>query len=231
VASPPPLPARLTRAQSRRVDLICAERFGIPSILLMENAARALVEPVLQLLAPTGERRVLIVCGGGNNGGDGFAAARHLHNAGCQPLLLAATPVSQLTGDAATHAQIAGRIGLPIEPATPDRIRGTPAELIIDALLGTGLDQPPREPAAALIRAMNARGLPILAVDLPSGLDCDTGRPPGPPEHCIRAEVTVTMVAEKAGFPLARDWTGKVIVAGIGAPPEAVRAAVEAPAG
>jgi NAD(P)H-hydrate epimerase len=174
---------------------------------------------------------VLIVCGGGNNGGDGFAAARHLHSAGCAPLLLAATPVSQLTGDAAANAQIAGRIGIPIEPATPERIGDAPADLIIDALLGTGLDQPPREPAAALIRAMNARGLPILAVDLPSGLDCDTGRPLGPSEHCIRAHVTATMVAEKAGFPRARPWTGEVIVADIGAPPEAVRAAVEAPAG
>src|SRR5688572_20076713 len=193
----------------------------------MENAARALVAPALELLAPSDGRRVLIVCGGGNNGGDGFAAARHLHNAGCSPILLAASPVSQLTGDAATNAQIAQRIGLPIEPATPERVRDISADLIVDALLGTGLDKPPREPAAALIRAMNACGLPILAVDLPSGLDCDTGRPLGPPEHCIRATVTVTMVAEKAGFPHARSWTGNVIVADIGAPPEAVQAALE----
>jgi NAD(P)H-hydrate epimerase len=194
----------------------------------MENAARALASAAIELLERAGGHRPLIVCGGGNNGGDGFALARHLHNAGIQPLILAATPVEQLSGDAATNALVCVRLGLPIAPATRQSIRDTPADLIVDALLGTGLDKPPRQPAAELIRAMNARGLPILAVDVPSGLDCDTGQPLGPPETCVRASLTVTMAAEKAGFGRAREWTGQVVVGDIGAPPEALATAIEA---
>ena len=223
----PPAPSpRLTREQVRRVDAICTDDFGIPGIVLMENAARAIADVALRLLAGAPGNRVLIICGGGNNGGDGYAAARHLHNSGCHVLLAAATPGDALIGDAATNAGIARRMGLQIEPATPELVRSAPADLLIDALLGTGIDQPPREAAAALILAMNARRQPLLAVDIPSGLDCDTGRPLGPAEHCIRATATVTMVAEKSGFPAARNFTGDIIIGDIGAPPAAIRRAM-----
>lgn len=218
----------LTRRQARLVDRICAEAYGIPGIVLMENAARALADAALQMLVQLKGRRVLIVCGGGNNGGDGYALARHLHNSGCLVTLAAAKPIEQLEGDAATNARIARRMNLPIEPATPQLLGSAPADLIVDALLGTGLDKAPNQAVAALIRAMNHRPEPILAVDVPSGLDCDTGRPRGAAEDCVRAERTVTFVAEKVGFPNAREYTGEVIVGDIGAPPEAIAAAIAA---
>ena len=217
---------RLTRAQVRRVDLICTERYGIPGIVLMENAARALFATAVKMLGTAGGRRVLIVCGGGNNGGDGYALARHLHNAGYDVLIAAAKPVSQLVGDAAINARICERMSLPIEPATPDLVESAPADLVVDALVGTGLDKAPSEDSAALMRAINQRREPVLAVDVPSGLDCDTGRPLGSPEDCVRAERTVTFVAEKVGFASAREYTGDVIVGDIGAPAEAVEEAV-----
>ncbi len=214
---------RLTREQIRAVDRICVERYGIPGIVLMENAARALCDAAVAMLPEGG--RALIVCGGGNNGGDGYAVARHLHNAGVGVTLLAARPPESLEGDARINADIARRMSLAMRPATEEAIAQEPGDLLVDALLGTGLDRPPREDAARLIRAMNARGLPILAVDVPSGLDCDTGRPLGEEADCIRATRTVTMAAEKVGFAVGARWLGVVTVGDIGAPPEAIEAA------
>ncbi len=233
IPAPHPLP-RLTREQVRRVDRICVEEFGIPGIVLMENAARAIVTVARELLSRAGGTRVLIVCGGGNNGGDGYAAARHLYNAGYEvaigahpmpeilPSAAAGGPGGVGEKDAQINARICDRMGLRIEPATPSSIAQAQADLVIDALLGTGLDKPPREDAADLIRAMNARRTPILAVDVPSGLDCDTGRPLSSHEDCIRANVTVTMAADKAGFAHAHQWTGVIVITDIGAPPEAI---------
>ena len=212
---------RLTRDQSREIDRRAVEELHLPSIVLMENAARALAEAAVQML--DGKKRVLIVCGGGNNGGDGYAVARHLHNRGIAVSILATKSVEELDGDAATNARVAAAMGLTIKSASPDAVRAAEADLIIDALLGTGLTKPPREDAAALIRAMNAHPAAVLAVDVPSGLDCDTGRPLG---ACVRADRTVTFVAEKAGFgeASARDYLGEVTVGDIGVPPELVEA-------
>ena len=194
----------------------------------MENAARGLFDAVKGLLKlnnvvafpnPT----VLIVCGGGNNGGDGYALARHLHNAGHNVQVAATKPVDELHGDAATNAQVAARMNVAVSPATPELIASSAAALLVDALLGTGLTEPPRDDAAELIRAMNAHAAPTLAVDVPSGLDADAGRPLGPAEHCVRAAATATFVAEKVGFPRAAEWLGEVRVVDIGCP----RAAIE----
>lgn len=216
----------LTRAAVRAVDRISTERFGIPSILLMENAGRALLDAAWRMLANTPER-VAIICGGGNNGGDGLALARHLHNRGCDVRLLCTKPADELEGDAAIQARIAVRMGLKFLPASPDAIRKAQASLIVDSFLGTGLTTAPRTGTAELIAAINeCRGhvASILAVDLPSGLDCDTGRPLG--RQCVRADVTVTFIAEKFGFPHAAEWLGKVVVGDIGCPAEAVWQAV-----
>lgn len=216
----------LTRRQARLVDRICTEEYGIPGIVLMENAARALADAAREMLAELNGRRVLIVCGGGNNGGDGYAVARHLHNAGYAITLAAARPIQQLAGDAAINARIAQKMRLVIEPASPRLVQTAPADLIIDALLGTGLEKAPSEAAVALIHAMNDRPEPILAVDVPSGLDCDTGKPFGSPHDCVRATRTLTMVADKAGFSAAREFTGAVSIGDIGAPREAIERAV-----
>jgi NAD(P)H-hydrate epimerase len=238
--SPVP-PLRLSRAQVREVDRIAIARYGIPGIVLMENAARGASDVALAMLHdPTAMHLsanqaggaaqrspgsasaadVLIVCGGGNNGGDGLAIARHLHNSGCQVRLALTIDPDRYEGDALINWRIVRAMNLPQEAFDPARI-GTP-DLIVDAVFGTGLSKPPRDPFPRLADAINASGAPILAIDLPSGLDCDTGHPLGP--ACIRATRTVTFVAEKTGFATAgsRAFTGDVVVAEIGCPREII---------
>lgn len=216
----------LTRKQVREVDRIAIEEYGIPGVVLMENAARGVADVAVAMLAGAAGPRVLIVCGGGNNGGDGFAVARHLHVRGVAVVVVETADPGTLPPDAQVNRDILGRIGsIPVVAAG-----GAPAfegfTLIVDALLGTGATSPPRPAADELIRRMNAAGRPILAIDLPSGLDCDAGRPLG--DACVWATKTVTFVAEKAGFasPESRAYTGEVVVADIGAPPEVVARAL-----
>ena len=214
---------RITREQAREIDRICVEEFGLPGVVLMENAALALLDACRDMLGGLRDKRVAIVCGGGNNGGDGYALARHLANGGAAVTIRAARPIDALAGDAAVNATVCRAMGLPTEEdgTLPE------ADLIVDALLGTGLTSPPRDGAAEVIRAMNAHGGPVLSVDVPSGLDADAGRPLGPPSACVRADRTVTFVAEKVGFPRARAWTGEVVVGDIGCPRAAVERALE----
>ena len=183
----------------------------------MENAARAVFD-VARAMLEGRENTALIVCGPGNNGGDGFALARFLHNASAGVRIVTSQPLRDYTGDAAINARIAHRMGLPIEPAS-DHPELPGAALVVDALLGTGLASAPRGRVAELIDAINAHPSPTLAVDLPSGLDCDSGQPLG---ACVRAERTVTFVGMKAGFasPESQAYTGAVSVGDIGAPRE-----------
>lgn len=172
----------------------------------------------------TEKRRVLILCGPGNNGGDGFVMARHLQNAGIEvdPLLFGT--VEQLPADARTNAAVWRKCG-PLWTVPVDRTLDVEARRIIegaqgwivDALFGTGLKRALGTPFDEVVAAVNARRLPVLAVDLPSGLDCDTGLPLGP---TIRATYTATFVAPKKGFenPAALEWLGEVHVIDIGAP-------------
>ncbi len=221
----------LSRKQVRQVDRMAIEQMGIPGVVLMENAGRNTAEAILRLLPAPAGGRVCIVCGSGNNGGDGFVIARHLHNAGVSVVILLAAEPQKLAGDARTNYDIVQRMSLPIYPLrTPEQLAGQQATLeradvIVDALLGTGFSGQPRAPLDAVIRAINAaEKAKVVAVDLPSGLDCDTGQPGDP---CVRADLTVTFVARKIGLdqPAASDYVGRVIVADIGVPPELVRAA------
>lgn len=209
----------LTRKQVREVDRRSIEEYGIPGIVLMENAARAATDAALRMLPQPPSANVLILCGGGNNGGDGLAIARHLHNAQCAIQLALTTDPGRYTGDAAINWRITQTMRLPAAPCTTEIIAGKPWDLIIDAIFGTGLDQAPRQPFGQIAAAINASRRPILAIDLPSGLDCDTGAPLGP---CIRATRTITFVAEKSGFanPAASEYLGIVEVGGIGSPRE-----------
>jgi NAD(P)H-hydrate epimerase len=170
----------------------------------------------------------MIVCGKGNNGGDGFVIARHLDIHGW-PVhrLFVFCAHDELTGDAATNMRIADRSGFRPGLLGNVDVRALDSYLaesvtfhdgwIVDALFGTGLTGPIREPYERVVAAMNASAAKVLAVDIPSGLDCDTGKPLGP---TVRADHTVTFVAPKAGFanPESREWTGEVHVVGIGAP-------------
>jgi NAD(P)H-hydrate epimerase len=212
----------LTRAQVRAFDKHAIEQLGIPSVVLMENAGRG-AALVLQALGIHGP--VVIACGKGNNGGDGLVIARHLANMRCDASVLLFARLEELSPDAAIQWNIVRKMGLPAEiasrPLDEMQLAATfaRAEWIVDALFGTGLTGPLREPFDRVIALINASAARVLAVDIPSGLDCDTGEPLG---AAIRAEHTVTFVAPKLGFcnPAAAACTGRVDVVDIGiAPP------------
>jgi NAD(P)H-hydrate epimerase len=209
---------RLSREQAREIDRRAVERYRIPSILLMENAARGTADVACTMLGSPQHAPVLILCGGGNNGGDGLAVARHLHLRGAQVMIALTTDPSKYKGDARINWEIAQAMEIKTEPAEPDRIERAGAHLIIDAVFGTGLTQPPRDPFPDIAHAVAASGSPVLAIDLPSGLDCDSGVPLG--DAIITASQTITFAAEKAGFanPASRQYTGPVTVADIGCP-------------
>ena len=208
----------LTRQQVREIDRRSIEDFHIPGIVLMENAARGVVVVAEEMLGAQ-NKRILALCGGGNNGGDALAAARHLHNLGHDPLIALCADPDKYKGDALINWQIVQAMRLPIFRATPDSIRDANASLLLDGIFGTGLTERPRGDFAQLVSALESLAIPVLAIDLPSGLDCDTGNPLGP---CIRATRTVTFVALKLGFknPASRPYTGEITIADIGCPKE-----------
>ena len=202
------------------------QEYGVPGVVLMENAGRGAAELFLRL---NPERPpVLILCGPGNNGGDGFVMARHLQNAGVEVDVLLFGSVDQLSPDAKVNGQIWQKSAAlwTVDPAGPldadiRRIINGAQGLIVDALFGTGLTRALTAPYDEAVAAVNASGRPVLAVDIPSGLDCDTGEPLGP---TIKATHTATFVTLKKGFlnPKARPWLGEVHVIGIGAPKKLV---------
>lgn len=209
----------LTRAETRDFDCRAIEHFGIPALVLMENAGRGTVD-VMQSLGVRGP--VHICCGKGNNGGDGLVIARHLANRAIPVKVLLFAYPDDLSPDAAAQWRIVQRLPVPAEAwpgAAFDRDRLTrelaQAVWVVDALFGTGLTGPMRPPFDQIASCINASAARVLAVDIPSGLDADSGLPMGP---TIRAEHTVTFVAPKAGFAqlAAAAWLGQVHVADIG---------------
>ena len=210
---------RLSRAQVREIDRRSIEQFQIPGIILMENAALAVAEVALDMLQGVNDPSAVIVCGGGNNGGDGLAVARHLHNRGVRVELSMAVDPDRYAGDARINWEIVQTMGIACSRIERGSAETNP-NLIVDALFGTGLATPPRE--SWPIDWMNQHNTPILAVDVPSGMDCDTGEPLG--GACVRATRTVTFVAEKIGFanPHARQYLGDVTVGDIGCPRELI---------
>ena len=277
------LTMRLTRAQVREIDRRSVEEFHIPGVVLMENAARAAADVALEMIGRN-IGPVLVFCGGGNNGGDGLAVARHLHNRAIDVRIILTADPGKYQNEALANWRIVQAMKLPVlqsaqlarpaalassaaispSPCTQGEGRGEgssgepirvgegkcnphpsplpeyvergpegpshdsllamnpPPALIIDAIFGTGLSQPPRDPFAQIAREINSAGVPVLAIDIPSGLDCDTGKPLG---AAIRATRTITFVAEKAGFanPAAAEYLGVVTVGDIGCPRELVQ--------
>jgi hydroxyethylthiazole kinase-like uncharacterized protein yjeF len=216
----------VTREQARELDSAAIDQYGVKGLILMENAGRACAEEAAQMLAEAKGQTAAIFCGAGNNGGDGFVIARHLANRGYGVKVFLAASIEDVLkrgGDAAVNLEIALNMDIPVrEVQTPPTVanalsEATAADIIVDALLGTGLASPVREPYASLINGINALGKPVLAVDLPSGLDCDTGEPLG---AAVRAARTVTFVALKRGFlqPGAAQFIGRVKVAEISVP-------------
>lgn len=211
----------LTRDAVREVDRAAVEDYGIPGIVLMENAARGLADAARCMIRPDAAHtpHVLIVCGSGNNGGDGYALARHLHNAGWNVSLIALKPPRE-DSDAGVNAAICRAMDLPIH-SFADRDSVDPADLIVDAIFGTGLDRDVEGEPRTAIEWINERGRPVLAVDVPSGLDCETGRALG---VAVKAARTVTFVGWKPGFREldAQRSLGEIEVADIGCPRELI---------
>lgn len=216
----------LTRQQSREVDRIAIQEYGFSGLVLMENAARGVVDVLLDTdpqLVNNPDSSVLILCGKGNNAGDGFAIARHLEirGVGTRVILLASS--DDLQGDALANYRILQHSNVPLadfskSPAFAGESASADGPTwLIDAMLGTGAQGEPREPYASAIRWMNEQPGRRLAVDVPSGLDCDTGQPAS---STVRADLTCTFVAAKRGFvePAAQEFLGKLHVVSIGTP-------------
>jgi NAD(P)H-hydrate epimerase len=209
------VPLVLSREQVREVDRLAIAEFAMIGLVLMENAGRNAAE-LLRSLGISG--RVAICCGKGNNAGDGFVIARHLENAGVDVRVLLCTSPASLTGDAAANFTILEKSRTPfVTPPFDWDTELATADWIVDALLGTGTQGTLREPFVTAVNAINQSGRNVFAVDLPSGMDCDTGQPLG---CCIRAQHTATFVARKPGFDVldAQQWTGDVHVLDIGVP-------------
>jgi NAD(P)H-hydrate epimerase len=211
-------------AEMRELDRIAIQELGIPGMVLMERAARAVAEAALELATPQG--RIELVCGGGNNGGDGYLAARLLQAGGRVVRAIALVPREKLTGDARRAREQAEHESVAIEdrPETIE-LQAGPGDVVIDAIFGTGLARPPEgrfAQAIAAIAVARRRGARVVAVDLPSGLSADTGRPLGP---CVSADRTVTFAFSKRGLAVhpGLELAGAVTLAEIGIPPEAAQ--------
>jgi NAD(P)H-hydrate epimerase len=206
----------ISREQAQQLDRRAVEDYGMVSVMLMENAGRGVADQLCKLgIVGT----VAICCGRGNNGGDGLVIARHLDLRRQPVRVLFFCDPAELRGDAAINLRVLRQSEVPIRRANPADIKQELAgsAWVVDALLGTGARGEPRPPLDEVIDRINRQGVPVLSVDLPSGLDCDTGQPA---RHTIRAAHTCTFVAHKPGFltPGAEQYTGAVHVIDIGAP-------------
>jgi NAD(P)H-hydrate epimerase len=235
----------LTRDQVRAIDRHATLVLGVPGVVLMENAGRGAADAIeaflggpsgracnrlggpkgllhAELRSPVAGKAVAVVAGAGNNGGDGYVVARHLHIRGARPAVFLVAEEGRIAGDALVNLEIIRKLGLDIRQVSAADMGRLSKELaafdlIVDAVGGTGIQGPLRGAQAAAVEQINAAGRPVVALDIPTGLDCDTGAADGP---VIRAALTVTFAARKKGFdaPGAAAYTGKVVVADIGVP-------------
>ncbi|HEX3725245.1 MAG TPA: NAD(P)H-hydrate epimerase [Pirellulales bacterium] len=206
----------IMRQQAQQLDRCAAERYGLPGIVLMENAGRGVVDRMCQL----GVDGPVVICAyRGNNGGDGFVVARHLDLRGHDVRVWLFADPGSLRGDALANYRILEKSDISLRSGDLSQLSGSLAgsAWVVDALLGTGAMGEPRPPLDTVIDSINASGAKVMAIDVPSGLDCDTGQAS---QHTIRAAHTCTFVARKPGFVAlgAAQYTGQVHVVDIGAP-------------
>ncbi len=214
----------LSREEVRAIDRCAIETLGVPGAVLMENAGRRAADAIEKFLSGAGGKSVAVVAGAGNNGGDGFVIARHLAMRGAKVVTFLTSPAEKITGEAAVNLNILRKLKHKIIEIAGEEIKSlssrlSESDLILDAVGGTGVCGPLRENLTAIVEQINAASRPVVAVDIPTGLDCDTGEAAGP---CVRAAMTVTFIARKKGFdaPGAAGYTGEVVVADIGIPAE-----------
>ncbi len=215
----------MTRDEVRRLDAWAIDSLGVPGVVLMENAGRSCAELIIDRLKAADRPRVCIFCGTGNNGGDGFVIARHLAIVDIGVLVVICGDKERIKGDALTNLAVIERMDVAVERMEMDGDRilsqvrelASGCEMLVDAIFGTGLQGELRGEYPELITCLNSCGAEIVAVDIPSGMDCDTGLPL---PICTEASFTVTFAAVKKGFvacPEAHAATGTVFVASIGA--------------
>jgi NAD(P)H-hydrate epimerase len=206
----------------KRIDRAAITRYGIPGMVLMENAGRGVVQVIEHCFDMSLRPRITIVCGTGNNGGDGMVVCRHLLAAGASPRLFLVGRKDRVKGDAKVNMSILERSGVPVTEMD-GRIHREfsshlrQADLVVDALFGTGFKGRLSGLAATVVDRINRSSLPVVSVDCPSGIDADTGRVGG---ECVKAELTVTMGLPKVGLLLypGRSLVGELWVADIGIP-------------
>ncbi len=203
-----PLPA-LTRAQMVEVDRIMTDELGISLLQMMENAGRNLARLALDRYRP---HRITVLAGSGGNGGGGMVAARHLANTGFDVTVVTTRPVGELAGAARRQAEILDAIGTGTSTGVP----AAPGDLILDALVGYSLSGAMRGSTGRLVGWALGTGVPILSLDVPSGVDVDTGEPPEGP--VITADATMTLALPKQGL-LGSPHVGDLFVADISVPP------------
>ena len=214
----------MSRAEVRQFDSWAINSLGIPGSVLMENAGRSCAEFIIDRVSGKDNPGVCIFCGTGNNGGDGYVIARHLFNAGVRVQVVICGEMAKIKGDARVNLEIIDGMGLSVEQIemAVDKLDGQVrrfcegCDILVDGLFGTGLKGEPYAEYAKLIECINATGQEVIAIDIPSGLDCDRGVALG---TAIKASATVTFVAVKKGFAACAEsskYTGQVYVASIG---------------
>jgi NAD(P)H-hydrate epimerase len=220
----------MSREQVRAFDHWAINSAGVPGTVLMENAGRSCAELILEKFQGAAHTKVTIFCGTGNNGGDGYVIARHLFNAGWDVNVLIFGDKNKIKGDARINLDILKAVGHKVHYINmssedmPQAIRdySNNSQVLVDAIFGTGLQGPLRSDYAVLVDVINGLQIPVVAVDIPSGLDCDTGEPLG---AAIKAVFTITFAAIKLGFTAAIDcssYTGRIYLASIGIDPDAM---------
>ncbi|MFH1782616.1 MAG: NAD(P)H-hydrate epimerase [Candidatus Omnitrophota bacterium] len=205
----------ITVQEMKDLDRRAIGYFGIPSIVLMENAGRCVSAVTEQLLGMALGKKIAIFCGTGNNGGDGFVAARCLKQAGADVKVYIVGERYKIEGDSSLNLSILEKLGvMTTEISSSIVLRG---DLVIDSIFGIGLIGEVKEPAKSIIESFNKLKIPIISVDVPSGLDADTGEILG---VAVRATKTVTMQFPKKGFYINNGpvHTGEVVVVDIGIP-------------
>jgi ADP-dependent NAD(P)H-hydrate dehydratase / NAD(P)H-hydrate epimerase len=202
----------ISTSAARNFDNIAVKKLSIPSIVLMENAGKNIANIILEKFKP---KNVAIFCGSGNNGGDGFVIARHLFNNNIKVKVFLLQNKSKYKGDALVNLKILQKIKISIINLSSEKIKKLKADLIVDALLGTGTKGEIRDFCKNIIEKINSFKRPVVSVDIPSGIDADSGKNLG---TIIKATATVTMAAIKKGLLIndGRRCSGKIYVVDIG---------------
>ena len=209
--------------EMRQIDIVAGEKYGIPEIILMENAGRAVAGVVIEELAGVVDKTICVLAGPGNNGGDAFAAARHLANHGAQVKAFLIGDEEKITQSTALNRDICQKFGVAVQTLASDRdwekfaLLLKLADGVVDGLLGTGAKGPLHDPLPRVVAMVNEAARPVIAIDVPSGVDASNGTIR---TDAIRADVTVTFGLPKAGhfFCPGASATGRLVVDDISLP-------------